>query len=42
MNYVERYIEAQAVELVAELKSEGFNAYFTKNNTNSFTVQYWK
>lgn len=42
MNYVEWYTEAQAIELVAELKSEGYRAYSTKNNTDSFTVQYWK
>jgi cell division septation protein DedD len=42
MNYVERYTEAQAIELVVELKGEGYNAYFTKNNADSFTVQYWR
>lgn len=42
MNYVERYTEAQATALVAELKEEGYSAYFTKNNADSFTVQYWK
>lgn len=42
MVYVERYTEAQATALVVELKEEGYRAYFTKNNTDSFTVQYWK
>jgi hypothetical protein len=41
MVYVERYTEAQAISLVAELKGEGYKAYFTKNNADSFTVQYW-
>lgn len=42
MTYIERYTEAQAKALVVELKSEGYRAYFTKNNADSFTVQYWK
>lgn len=42
VTYIERYTEAQAKALVAELKGEGYNAYFTKNNADSFTVQYWK
>jgi cell division septation protein DedD len=41
MIYIERYTEEQATSLVAELKAEGYSAYFVKNNTDSFSVRYW-